>query len=384
MNTAFQFVTIRKTLVATAIAAALLAGCASTPVAPEGAAEARLKLTRLQSDPALADRAPLAIHEAVAAVQIAEQPEADKALAAHRVYLADRKVETARAEAETRLAEDQRAALVAQRETARLNARTREADTARYQADVARADDAQQKRIATAATDQATAAIAQGQEQQRIASAATDQATAAIAEGQQQRMMADTARDQAAAAQMQNEQQRQDADSARIAAASAAATATATASDAAALAATLAATDAARQAAELQQQIDILQARPTDRGLVLTLGDVLFISGHAELRAGASGNLNKLVSFLNRYPQRSAVIEGYTDSVGTEDYNQGLSQRRADSVRSYLIAQGVASSRLDATGKGESHPVADNASAEGRQQNRRVEVIISNPAVALL
>src|SRR5208283_4768191 len=135
---------IRKTLVATAIAAALLAGCASAPVAPEGSAAARLKLTRLQSDPTLADRAPLAIHEAVVAVQVAEQPEADQALAAHRVYLADRKVETARAEAETRLAEDQRTALVAQRERARLSARTQEANNARYQADVARTDAAQQ------------------------------------------------------------------------------------------------------------------------------------------------------------------------------------------------------------------------------------------------
>jgi outer membrane protein OmpA-like peptidoglycan-associated protein len=341
MNTAFQFVTIRKTLLATAIAAALLAGCATTPVAPEGAAEARLKLTRLQSDPTLADRAPIAIHEATVAVQLAEQPEADKELAAHRVYLADREVDTARAQAETRLAEDQRTALVAQRENARLNARTREADTARNQADAARADAAQQKLIASAAQDQAAAAHDQ-------AVAAHDQAAAA--------------QDQAAQAQRQSAAQQQDA----------------------ADAATLAASAAARQAAELQQQIDLLQARPTDRGLVLTLGDVLFVSGHAELRVGSSDNLNRLVSFLNRYPERSAIIEGYTDSVGTQDYNQGLSQRRADAVRSYLIRQGIASARLDAAGKGESNPIGDNASADGRQQNRRVEVVISNAAVARL
>ena len=215
MNTPFQFVTIRKTLVATAIAAALLAGCASAPVAPEGAAEARLKLTRLQSDPTLADRAPLAIHEAAAAVQIAEQPEADKALAAHRVYLADRKVETARAQAETRLAEDQRVALNAQREAARLNARTQEANTARYQAEVARADATQQKMIASAANDQAAAAIAQDQEQQRIATAANDQAAAAIVQGQEQQRIATAANDQAAAAVAQGEQQRLMADAAR-------------------------------------------------------------------------------------------------------------------------------------------------------------------------
>jgi len=355
MNTKVQLLTIRSSLIAAAVAAALLAGCASTPVAPEGAAAARLKLTRLQSDPTLADRAPLAIHEATAAVVTAEQPEADQSLAQHRVYIADRMVDTARAAAETRLAEDQRVALAAQRESSRLDARTREANAAHYQAEVARADDAQQKLIANAATDQARTAIAQGE---------------------QQRLNAETARDQAADAQALGAEQKRDADSARADAA----TAAANAADAAALAAA----GSARQAAELQRQIDLLQARPTDRGLVLTLGDVLFVSGRSELRAGSSDHLNKLVSFLNRYPERSAVIEGYTDSIGTEAYNQGLSQRRAESVRSYLIAQGVASARLEASGKGESNPVADNASSDGRQQNRRVEVIISKSEVALL
>jgi outer membrane protein OmpA-like peptidoglycan-associated protein len=372
MSKALQHITIRKALIAAAVGAALLAGCASTPVAPDGAAEARLKLTRLQSDPTLADRAPLAIHEATAAVEVAEKPEPDKALAAYRVYLADRKVEIARAQAETRLAEDQRAALTAQRESARLNARTIEANTARQQADVARADEAQQKLIASAARDQASTAIAQGEQQRLMADAARDQAAQAQAQGAEQRQEADAARDQAAQAQAQGAEQRQEADAARAAAA--------TAADAAALAAA----GAASQASELQRQIDLLHARPTDRGLVLTLGDVLFVSGHSELRAGSSEHLNRLVSFLNRYPERSAVIEGYTDSVGTQEYNQGLSERRAESVRSYLIAQGVDSSRLAASGRGESNPVADNASSDGRQQNRRVEVVISNAAVARL
>jgi outer membrane protein OmpA-like peptidoglycan-associated protein len=132
----------------------------------------------------------------------------------------------------------------------------------------------------------------------------------------------------------------------------------------------------------LQRQIDELQAKDTDRGLVLTLGDVLFESGKADLKSGATGNLNKLIAFLNNYPSRTVMIEGHTDSVGGEDYNQGLSQRRADSVKSYLAGQGIDSGRLDASGHGESDPVADNESAAGRQQNRRVEVIISNPAIA--
>jgi outer membrane protein OmpA-like peptidoglycan-associated protein len=137
-----------------------------------------------------------------------------------------------------------------------------------------------------------------------------------------------------------------------------------------------------QQAAELQRQIDALQAKPTDRGLIVTLGDVLFDTGKASLKAGATSNLNKLVAFLNEYSDRTVLIEGYTDSVGSEDYNQGLSERRADSVKSYLAGQGIGSIRLSAAGKGESDPVASNDSAAGRQQNRRVEVVISNPPAA--
>jgi outer membrane protein OmpA-like peptidoglycan-associated protein len=296
-------VLLGKTLIATAVAAVLLTACAAAPLKPDGAAEARNKLTRLQSDPNLASRAPLAMKEADTAVRVAEQPQADKELGAYRVYLADRRVDIARAQAETSLAEDQRATLSAQRESARLDARTREADAAKGQVATARAEGAEQK-------------------------VAADQA-------------------------------RRDADAAQLAAVS-----------------------SEQQAAELQRQIEVLQARHTERGLVLTLGDVLFTSGHADLKAGATGNLNKLVAFLNRYPDRTVAIEGYTDSVGGEDYNQGLSERRADAVKSYLTGQGIGSTRLSASGKGESDPVAGNDSAAGRQQNRRVEVVISDPPAA--
>jgi outer membrane protein OmpA-like peptidoglycan-associated protein len=284
MNTEKCSVTnLRKTLIAATVASVLLAACAAAPLKPDGAAEARDKLTQLQSDPNLGSRAPLAIKEADAAVSTAEQPEADKYLAAHRVYLADRKVDTARALAETRFAEEQRTALSAQREHARLDARTHEADAAKSQ-------------VATARMDAA---------------------------------------------------------------------------------------NSEQEAAELQRQIDALQAKPTDRGLVLTLGDVLFETGRADLKAGAAGNLSKLVAFLTKYPERAVAIEGYTDSVGSDDYNQALSQRRADSVRSYLVRAGIESGRISATGMGKNDPVASNDSASGRQQNRRVAVIINNPPIAL-
>lgn len=280
-----------KALGAVAAVSLVLAGCASAPLAPPGAAEVRTKLTSLQSDPNLAERAPAAIKDAEAAVRTAEQPvsKADADLGAHRVYMADRKVEIAMARASTRYAEDQRAKLGDERDRARLDARTREADTAR---------------------DDATRA----------------EGEAALA--------------------------RTDADAAKL------------------------------ESEDLQRQIDALEAEATDRGLVLTLGDVLFATGKSDVKVGATSNLNKLVAFLNKYPDRNVQIEGHTDNVGSDDSNQGLSQRRAESVKAYLVQQGIAASRLTAVGMGETQPLADNGSQSGRQQNRRVVAVIENPAPA--
>jgi len=135
---------------------------------------------------------------------------------------------------------------------------------------------------------------------------------------------------------------------------------------------------ARRETAELQRQIEEMNVKATDRGLVLTLGDVLFATGRSELRGGAVRNLDQLAAFLRQYPERTANIEGHTDSVGSATSNLGLSQRRADSVEQYLIRQGVGANRLHATGRGQDYPVAENDTASGRQQNRRVEIIISD------
>jgi outer membrane protein OmpA-like peptidoglycan-associated protein len=144
------------------------------------------------------------------------------------------------------------------------------------------------------------------------------------------------------------------------------------------LAAQQKAADAQQKTADLQRQIAELNAKPTERGLVVTLGDVLFDTGRAELKSGAATNLAKLATFLNQYQDRSVLIEGHTDSVGNDDYNLGLSQRRADSVKVWLMKQGVNADRLVTSGKGEVSPVSGNDSASGRQLNRRVEVIIQN------
>ena len=287
-----------RPLIAVAVAATLFAGCASIPKHPAGSEQVRAKLTALQSEPTLANRAQVAIKDAEGAVVLAEMTEKDLVLAAHRVYIADRKVDTARALAETSFSEQERTALNEQAEKARLDSRTREADVAKTDALVARAESAEQKVAANSA--------------------------------------------------------RSDADAAQ-----------------------LAANASQLQAAELQRQLEVLQARPTDRGLVLTLGDTLFATGKSEIKSGATANLDRLTAFMNEYPKRTAAIEGYTDSMGSDEMNQSLSERRADAVKRYLIDQGVGSARLTSTGRGESSPVADNESAAGRQQNRRVEVVIS-------
>ena len=134
---------------------------------------------------------------------------------------------------------------------------------------------------------------------------------------------------------------------------------------------------AQQRAQELEAALTDLQAKKTDRGLVITLGDVLFATGQADLKSGSRRSLERLAAFLQQYQQRTVQIEGFTDSVGSDDYNQGLSERRAGAVRDALTGMGISSDRIQARGLGKSSPVADNASSTGRQQNRRVEVIIS-------
>jgi outer membrane protein OmpA-like peptidoglycan-associated protein len=131
-------------------------------------------------------------------------------------------------------------------------------------------------------------------------------------------------------------------------------------------------------AAELRTRLSELDARQTDRGMVVTIGDLLFDNNSAVLKPGAGQSVQRLGSFLKAYPMRNALIEGYTDSVGSTDSNQSLSERRAASVKSALLATGVVGERLLTRGYGEGYPVGNNQSVDGRLSNRRVEVILSD------
>lgn len=134
--------------------------------------------------------------------------------------------------------------------------------------------------------------------------------------------------------------------------------------------------EARRQLEDMQRMLAELQAEQTDRGLVVTLGDVLFEVDRAELKPGAARNLDKLVRALRENPEPTVLIEGHTDSTGSREYNMDLSRRRAQSVYDYLVGHGVDASRLGVSGLGPDYPVATNDTAAGRQQNRRVEIII--------
>ncbi|WPN59131.1 MULTISPECIES: OmpA family protein [unclassified Pseudomonas] len=129
---------------------------------------------------------------------------------------------------------------------------------------------------------------------------------------------------------------------------------------------------------QIKQLQDSLNAKQTDRGTLVTFGDVLFATDKADLKSNGLVNINKLAQFLQENPDRKVIVEGYTDSTGSTSYNQSLSERRATSVQVALIKMGVDPARIVVQGYGKEYPVAENASVSGRAMNRRVEVTISN------
>ena len=132
------------------------------------------------------------------------------------------------------------------------------------------------------------------------------------------------------------------------------------------------------EAQRLAAQLENVQASQNERGIVLTLSDVLFDTGRAELKPGAERSIEQIAAFLNEHPERRVQVEGFTDSQGGEDYNLELSQKRADSVAMAIIQRGIDAQRVRAMGYGEAYPKASNGSAGSRQLNRRVEIIVSN------
>jgi outer membrane protein OmpA-like peptidoglycan-associated protein len=150
------------------------------------------------------------------------------------------------------------------------------------------------------------------------------------------------------------------------------------AANAEAQSATAQAQTAEERAAALERELADLKGKKTDRGVVVTLGDVLFDTGKATLKPGAYTTIDRLATVLKEDESRKVLIEGHTDSVGSDEFNQSLSERRAASVQAALFERGVAASQISTVGKGETTPVASNDDAGGRQQNRRVELVFQD------
>jgi outer membrane protein OmpA-like peptidoglycan-associated protein len=132
------------------------------------------------------------------------------------------------------------------------------------------------------------------------------------------------------------------------------------------------------QLAQSQQELADLKAQQTNRGMVVTLSDVLFDTNQATLKPGADLSLDHLATFMSGHPRTKVIIEGHTDSTGSDAYNDDLSQRRADAVARALVARGVDPADIRAIGRGKNYPVATNDTSAGRQQNRRVEIVFSD------
>ena len=308
---------MKHALTAGAAAAFLfLAGCASAPDAPPELIAARDAVRSAESDPAVLSHAPNELRKATATLTRANT------LLSQREPLSEVATAAYVAQQQARTA-----MALARAKTAEEAIKSAEADRERARADM---------RAAEADRARARANMAEGR-------AASAEGRAANADAR-----AMTAEQRAAAAN----------------------------ADAAAAQAN--ASDAQARAAMLQQQLQDLRARPTDRGALVTLGDVLFEFNRADIKTTGHGELQKLAEFLKKHPDRQVLIEGHTDDIGSNSYNENLSRRRAEAVANALAALGVPSPRVTAVGYGESYPVASNSTDTNRALNRRVEVYISD------
>lgn len=301
----------------------VLAACSSAPVTNARVDEARASLRQAESQPVTVGLSGLELRQAQEALATAEAALArsdDTTTVDHLAYLAQQRVQLLQQAGNRRSAELAVAQANTERDQLRLQARTQEANRAQQQAAASQRD---------AQSSQREAQVAQRDARQAQRSAETSQRDAQSAQ-----LDAQAAQQQAAQAE--------------------------------------------RVAASLAAQLRDLQATQTNRGMVVTLGDVLFDNNQDQLKSGSLRSLDKLVVFLQTYPQRKALIEGFTDSVGADEANRQLSARRADAVRSALVGMGVAADRLSTMGFGEAYPVAGNDSASGRQMNRRVEILLSD------
>jgi outer membrane protein OmpA-like peptidoglycan-associated protein len=301
----------------------LLAACASTPQRDLELERLEASLAALESDPSLGALAPaerLEARQALAALRSAEKQDR-----AGRRYLAERRLEIARVAAQVELAQQQLLQLERERDRILLEATRRDAERSRIEAEKLRLQ-----------------SLARAEETAR----ALEEARAARAESELSSAEAEAARRLAEAQATEAELAKREAELAAAAADS------------------------------LRLQLESMTSRRDARGEVMTLSGDAFAVGQASLRPEARAHLSRVVEFVKSAGSSKVLIEGHTDDRGSDNLNQALSQRRAEAVRAALVEEGVEPGRLNAIGRGEDQPIADNASAEGRARNRRVEIIV--------
>lgn len=356
------------------LAGATLAACSMQPEKNSALDDARISYSVAQSNPDVTNFAAVELQQAGKAMEKANDAQSkreDQDVIDHLAYLAKQRVAIAQETAKLKAAELSVANASADRDKIRLEVRTAEADAAKRGMATAQEiamQNAGELAVANADTErgrirleaQTAEADAAARQQAINSEAAANQAAAALAianadsERGKARLEAQKAEaDAASKQQAMIAQESSDQKTAEVAAANA-------------------------RVSQMEAELKDLNARKTERGLVITLGDMLFDTNKAELRSEGARSVQKLADFFKEYPERKALIEGFTDSTGSSSYNQDLSERRANEVRNTMVRMGVNGDRVSIRGYGEANPVASNETTAGRQLNRRVEIIISD------
>jgi outer membrane protein OmpA-like peptidoglycan-associated protein len=309
-----------------------LAACTTAPKQDLALQQVRTQLDELKSNQELAGYAPLALGEAERALRQAESATGDETYRIHLIYMADRRIQTARAVAQRGQLEQEYQRLSEERNAMLVRASQIEADRARLEAERARM-------MSQARAEDAQRAREEAMEAQQREAASVQDAEQAIEEAEQAKALAASSVTEAQLARRETEL-------------------------------------ALEQADTLRRQLENLQLRQTESGVVVTLGDVLFESGETTLREEAMASLVEVVDLLQSEPDKNIRIEGHTDSTGDAETNLKISAQRANAVLDALVSLGVDPDRFTAAGMGEDFPIASNETEEGRRQNRRVDVIL--------
>jgi outer membrane protein OmpA-like peptidoglycan-associated protein len=322
----------RLTKITLMLTLVLLSACVAAPKKDLALDRVRGELDDLKSNPELAGYAPLAVGEAERALRNAELASGDDLYRSYLVYMADRRIQIARTMAEREQHEQILDVLEKEHSSMLIKASQLEADQARQDAEQARLLVATTNEDAQRAREEREEALQKGAESARAAQLSAEEAD-------QARRVADSRASEAEYARLEADL-------------------------------------ATQQVTSLTRQLENLQLRETESGVVVTLGDVLFASGQATLVEGGRSSLEEVVDLLQTEPDKKIRVEGHTDSLGDADANLLLSEQRAKAVLEALVSLGVASDRISSLGMGEDFPIASNEDEDGRARNRRVDVIL--------